>query len=801
MDHHALGGLHMPVALHARGSQQHSGQCPQFVLEPAPQNLASLMQQNPIMQFGEHALVPANQQPQSIVPVLAANIGQIGQIEPAQQEQGDALMVSHGHAKVEDFIADGVLSAKPALVKLEGGTVMVANIQGAEQLVLWEWARVTDFLQLQTQKQHMFFKRNSVKIEAELKEAQIPLKQVHYKGLDANQGEVGHHMAESAALVLLMLLVASTRRFAAVCKQKSMCLMQQLLRPACLLIQGAVALQCTLFGSDGEYHHMQLSIKPNGIVEGWRELIMAHSGATQSWRMLQQNKFCDQAIMSSLSQATVWDVMLFLVWAKTNPSIKSIWVQVGQLLWPQFLWVCGKVLDLLAVSKVELPLEAVPLLKTKKGHTKRAPWNNKVVLLAKMKAIRRNRQIAMRSHGDTVPKNAQVVSAEDVLSTSIYLRYLEQAFKDTKHVAVHWDPSSYDVPTMVAIVFSHENQMSGYLPIQNMKPLTKSEIHEELQELAATGRLTRLEGYAELRALSHSLKAIGKPLSVFKLPEDVRINPLKAHQKRILVGNTFFVHDTITGERHPQVPDTFRVSQQPLCISISDMGGINRASLDYATFKLQLSVLVLFDPYHRTWNDIKECLKKSKGSLFRTLLAYALYWNSNYGPAGTKEWHQRKVAKMKDLMETGSPHQEPFLSFLPFICQERGIDEPQDAEGREAIWNSLPSMNTVRCLGPIVKLMRWFSWFQTEKWYAGENFACKLLMLESKKFSVVDGVDFIKPEKVGTFSMPSLDRQARAPAAKDQAWHLGTGTSSCHSHKPLAKGSNCIAGKPMLGPS
>ena len=127
-------------------------------------------------------------------------------------------------------------------------------------------------------------------------------------------------------------------------------------------------------------------------------------------------------------------------------------------------------------------------------------------------------------------------------------------------------------------------------------------------------------------------------------------------------------------------------------------------------------------------------------------------------------------------MANSSPHQEPFLSFLPYICLERGIDEPQDAEGREAIWNSLPSMNTVRCLGPIVKLMRWFSWFQTEKWYAGENFACKLLMLESKKISVVDGVDFIKPEKVTGLSISSnlTDKQElQQLKMKHGTWALG----------------------------
>ena len=112
---------------------------------------------------------------------------------------------------------------------------------------------------------------------------------------------------------------------------------------------------------------------------------------------------------------------------------------------------CGKVLGLFALSKVELPLEAVPLLKTKKDHTRKQSS-----LLARMKTIKRNKQIAMRSHSDTVPKNVQVVSAEDVLSTSIYLLNLEKAFPGTNHVAVHWGPSSCDVPTMVAVVFPHK---------------------------------------------------------------------------------------------------------------------------------------------------------------------------------------------------------------------------------------------------------------------------------------------------------------------------------------------------------
>ena len=181
-----------------------------------------------------------------------------------------------------------------------------------------------------------------------------------------------------------------------------------------------------------------------------------------------------------------------------------------------------------------------------------------------------------------------------------------------------------------------------------------------------------------------------------------------------------------------QLPENFNIHTCPLLTSMSDQGGINRAGLDYLAYKLGIPISIQWDCFHRGWNDIKHCLKDSKGQLFKVMLSYSLLWNTSYGPFGSKEWFSKRQGKLDDMMATSSPHTEPFLSFLPLICQEQNIPEPTDIQGREHVWNSIKNMNCMCALGPIVKLMRWYSWFQAEEHYCGENWAMKLVMLDDK---------------------------------------------------------------------
>ena len=74
--------------------------------------------------------------------------------------------------------------------------------------------------------------------------------------------------------------------------------------------------------------------------------------------------------------------------------------------------------------------------------------------------------------------------------------------------------------------------------------------------------------------------------------------------------------------------------------------------------------------------------------------------------------------------------------------------EPQDQEGKDRIWQGLSTLNSLSVLGPVVKLMRWFSWFESEKFFRGENFCNKLLMMENQTLDPTKGVDFINIEAI-----------------------------------------------------
>lgn len=459
--------------------------------------------------------------------------------------------------------------------------------------------------------------------------------------------------------------------------------------------------------------------------------MLNHPGCQWAWNHLMVKGYCAYKITSAFTHPTFWDLMVLLAWAKCNPTSRKVWSHFGQFLWPKIMFISGTILDRLAYSRACQPLEQLPLLKTKKGRRKIVPRINKIVLLRKMAKVRRHRKNAATSHDDLVPCNAQIVMAEEFLCASLYAKKIKEAYQDCFHFSVHWDPSNYDIETLVSIVFSYQagaQGVAGYLPNQNMKPVLKSEVDPQILALSAISKLTRIQGYSEIRALSHSLNAINMPLQKFFFPPGLLWNVLQGHESRVFENGEFFIVNHRTSEKKPQIPKNFCIHHTPLLTSLSDQGGINRAGLDYLVHKLGMSLHVQFDPYHRGWNDLKDCLKKSKGDLFKCFLSFALFWNVSYGPFNSREWHQRKVAKVKDVLGFHSAHCEPFLSFIPYICRERCIQEPTTPEGRELLMQSLETMNSIRTLGPVVKIQRWFSWFQAERYYNGECWANKYIM-------------------------------------------------------------------------
>ena len=205
--------------------------------------------------------------------------------------------------------------------------------------------------------------------------------------------------------------------------------------------------------------------------------------------------------------------------------------------------------------------------------------------IRKLRQIKQHRKNTMESHGDLVPKGTGLVTAEDRLTAALYACKVKQAYQEAFHLSVHWDPSNYDTETLVSIIFSTQagdegsGGVAAYLPIQNMKPVAKKEVSPDIQALGAKKQLTRIEGFNELKALSHSLIAVGMPFEEFFL-ENVCWQKLGEFESRVFENGLWRVVNSRTGARKLQLPKNFDISKTPLLVSLSDQGGIRGGSTE-----------------------------------------------------------------------------------------------------------------------------------------------------------------------------------------------------------------------------
>lgn len=82
------------------------------------------------------------------------------------------------------------------------------------------------------------------------------------------------------------------------------------------------------------------------------------------------------------------------------------------------------------------------------------------------------------------------------------------------------------------------------------------------------------------------------------------------------------------------------------------------------------------------------------------------------------------------------------------------------------MFESLLLMNNIKALGPVVKLMRWFSWWEIEQYFSGECWATKFIMLwNTKNCSPTHVSSYVRPEE-------SLSIPAAGPTDKQELQQL-----------------------------
>lgn len=238
----------------------------------------------------------------------------------------------------------------------------------------------------------------------------------------------------------------------------------------------------------------------------------------------------------------------------------------------------------------------------------------------------------------------------------------------------------------------------------------RGDVAEELLQL----KLKRQKAYKNLRGLGHALECLGIDLyAKFSLPS-CSIRPMKANEVRYLdnEGRYWIIDDA--GSAKPELP-VVPLSKVPLLLATMDQGSIGSAAMQFMA--KSMTCMMIPDPYHRIWNDLKGAMRQALGCPWRVMLEMSVIFDLAYGPFLSSAFQSKRQDLSVQVLQTEAWHGETFQRYKGLICKERGCLEPVDEEGLAMLWASLGDEPWLHQKGPKSKLSRWWSWFQCAQFF------------------------------------------------------------------------------------
>jgi hypothetical protein len=110
------------------------------------------------------------------------------------------------------------------------------------------------------------------------------------------------------------------------------------------------------------------------------------------------------------------------------------------------------------------------------------------------------------------------------------------------------------------------------------------------------------------------------------------------------------------------------------------------------------------------------------------MLEMTLVFNLNTGPFGSGAWASTKRDMQQRFLEREGPSSPAFLQYASAMAKDRGEADPVTDADYQRLWAALRSLETFAKQGPLVKLMRWFSFFESARFYRPELSAIKMLL-------------------------------------------------------------------------
>ena len=606
----------------------------------------------------------------------------------------------------------------------------------------WLFSRVHSFCGISMEPGRML-RLNLDTIVKELEALQVPKEEFHYRGMsieEIHQRKWKEHTLESRSLLVVLVWLMKNKALKAQVKVRSLNLLLDLVAKAFMEADIQVPLMGMVCNMEGAILHKELFFTPQGLCVAWGSLLNACSGAGALWKKLTTRCWPNRCISSAPDSASLADMWFFLCYLACHPKLKSlgqnIWLVLGKLVLPNLVEATGNWLEKVAIKASQETLQMLPTLRRKTGNARRqADPVNRVLLLWRLRKEKLHRQQVASTHGDLGASTSRMLKFENYLDCLLHMKALQVAFAGSLQISVAWDPSTYGGKDIfMGILYSYKHDAAAYLMCQQLGHTMMSELDHSLIEFAKNRQLTRLDGYKELKGLSCALESsIGVTLMNFKVPTGLICRPLTREEFRVLDdnGRPWILREG--AEPVPQVPDNIHLANIPCLISISDQGPTNLAGMIFLMYSKQaLMFLAIFDPFHRAWNDLKNAMKRTSWGCWRVVLEMTLVANLNYGPFGTSGWHWKKKARLEEFMATHDCNSEVWQKYQHLVCQERRIAEPASYHESQDLFQSLHVLDSFSTKGPLIKLMRWFSFFESMVFYEGELY-CTKLVLESGK--------------------------------------------------------------------
>ena len=608
----------------------------------------------------------------------------------------------------------------------------------------WLWPRIQDALGIGGYG-GSFLQTNKAAVAADMALLEVPGEQMHYKpkGYEGSPAEPWKdHTLEGRAMLSLLVTCLKSKPLKAEQKEKALKMFVSLAsianNKAHELGQVPAFPPVTICAPDGSLKVGHINVNKHGLCGGWAAMVNHIPAAQKLWNKLEESAWKGHQLGSHWGNAKIEDLAVFMLHLATNPKLKAggqtLWESLGKGVLPNLMIYVAAGLGAYAVSLTYMPLQELPVLKSKRGFTRKSSDQvNKLLVLDRVKNERLHRWRVARTHANLISEHCKLMKQEAYLTTVLHERACSGAFQGVTQISVVWDPSSYGgMETFVGMIYSVDLDLAAYMLVQPLRRLLVGDLSQELKADGKKGRLTRVEGYVELRALSNSMKSMGLTLPDFNVPLGLHLEPLKPNEIRAQKDGLWYIVDTKEGIARPQIPTGMLLGKLPVLVSISDQGPSNMAALNYIQFsKEAILCCCLYDPFHRAWNDIKLAARRARCYPYKTMLEMTVVYNLPYGPFGSGTWFGRKHDCLQDFLAQHSASSTTFQEHLPYICRELGIPEPQHMAQQQDLFESLGKLRSFADKGPLVKLMRWFSFFESAAFYQGELYATKMILMSA----------------------------------------------------------------------